>query len=210
MVTSTTRTTRDDSILQSGGADASRKVAVAGFYPNVTPEQMFRWGSFGGTYWRPIESNVTNRRYRNKHREFAWAKTIPDDKLTRTTYDKKINKFGVKVGSTLVEWEHKGWIKKKDPYGWVQWYCRYVERRKRPTHTDTAEDHRQMVRWLRLAGTRGRFRNRLIRLILEKRAKFDDPTVSPRIRQTLQHWAYKLTKKHYDAGVKRIRSKEKN
>ena len=23
-------------------------------------------------------------------------------------------------------WEESGWIKKQDPYGWFQWYCRYI------------------------------------------------------------------------------------
>ena len=29
------------------------------FKPNLTPKQMFRLGSFGGTYWRPIYSAIT-------------------------------------------------------------------------------------------------------------------------------------------------------
>ena len=30
------------------------------FKPNLSPRQMFKLGSFGGTYWRPIYSNITN------------------------------------------------------------------------------------------------------------------------------------------------------
>ena len=33
------------------------------FYPNLTPAEMFHLGSFGGTYWRPIYSQVTNINY---------------------------------------------------------------------------------------------------------------------------------------------------
>ena len=28
------------------------------FTPNLTPKEMFKAGSFGGTYWRPIQSGV--------------------------------------------------------------------------------------------------------------------------------------------------------
>ena len=34
-----------------------------------------------------------------------------------------------------------------------------------------------------------------INLIKRKNTKWNDMTISPKIRQTLQHWAYKLTKK---------------
>ena len=38
--------------------------------------------------------------------------------------------------------------------------------------------------------------------ILKKKGKWDDVTISPAIRQTLQHWGYKLTKKDYDSDIK--------
>ena len=28
------------------------------FRPNLSPRQMFKLGSFGGTYWRPIKSSI--------------------------------------------------------------------------------------------------------------------------------------------------------
>ena len=31
------------------------------FRPNLTPREMFKLGSFGGTYWRPIYSSVTKK-----------------------------------------------------------------------------------------------------------------------------------------------------
>jgi hypothetical protein len=37
------------------------------FRPNITPRQMFRLGSFGGTYWRSIYSRVTGKNYKNVH-----------------------------------------------------------------------------------------------------------------------------------------------
>ena len=31
------------------------------FQPNLTPREIFKLGSFGGTYWRPIYSAVTKK-----------------------------------------------------------------------------------------------------------------------------------------------------
>jgi len=31
------------------------------FRPNLTPREMFKLGSFGGTYWRQIKSDVTKK-----------------------------------------------------------------------------------------------------------------------------------------------------
>ena len=42
------------------------------FTPNLTPQQMFKKGSFGGTYWRPIKSSVTGKTYKNKILCSAW------------------------------------------------------------------------------------------------------------------------------------------
>ena len=39
------------------------------FTPNLTPRQMFKLGSFGGTYWRPIKSKFYNHILKNKHKK---------------------------------------------------------------------------------------------------------------------------------------------
>ena len=57
------------------------------------------------------------------------------------------------------------------------------------------EDKRQIGRWRRLAGKKGRFKTRLINMIKARGAKFDDAKISPVIRQLLQHWGYRLTQK---------------
>ena len=165
------------------------------FSPNLTPRQMFRLGSFGGTYWRPIYSAVTRRHYRDVHRSqfpASWWRGIPESALSRPfdEYDTGANRYKVRVGTTLQTWEDKGWITDHDPYGWVQWYCHYHNGRRIP-----GEDERQIGRWRRLAGPNGRFRRRLVSLVLKRGAAWDDASVSPRIRQTLQHWGYRLTKK---------------
>lgn len=166
------------------------------FTPNLTPKQIFELGSFGGTYWRPIKSKFFKKKLKNKHKKYIWLNNIDNDTLTRSfdEYDKKINKYGVKVGTTLEFWEEKGWIDKKDPYGWVQWYCEFYSGRR------SKDDERQISRWSKLAGSNGRFRKWLVTQILKKGTKddWDNYNISPAIRQTLQHWGYKLTKKDFD------------
>tara|TARA_A100001015_G_scaffold72047_1_gene79881 strand:+ start:1834 stop:2385 length:552 start_codon:yes stop_codon:yes gene_type:complete len=163
------------------------------FTPNLSPKEMFALGSFGGTYWRPIYSTVTNKNYKNKHKSYpnSWWKGLPDNWLTRDFehYDKSINKYGVKVGTTLEYWEEKKWITKYHPYGWVQWYCDFYSGKRSP------DDERQIDRWKKTAGPNSRFRRALINMILKKNSSYDDFTISPKIRQTLQHWGYVLTKK---------------
>ena len=94
------------------------------FRPNLSPREIFKMGSFGGTYWRPIYSSVSKKNYKNVHKKYpsSWWSGIPDDWLTRDwkDYDKSINKYGVKVGTTLEFWEAKNWITSYSSYGWFQ------------------------------------------------------------------------------------------
>jgi hypothetical protein len=169
------------------------------FRPNLTPREIFQLGSFGGTYWRPIESSVVNKRLKNVHKKYPknWWDGIPEDHLTRdfTNYDKSINKYGVKAGTTLDFWEEKGWITEYNPYGWVQWYCDFYNGRRCP------DDERQIRRWKKFSSNKGRFRNSLIRLVQKHGKTWDDYSVSPVIRQGLQHWGYVLTKKDFDDRI---------
>lgn len=162
------------------------------FRPNLTPQQIFERGSFGGTYWRPIYSTVTNKKYKNKHKKYpkVWF-DLPNNMLINewVNYDKSINKYNVKVGSTLEEWEEKEWINKKHPYGWVQWYCDFYSGER------CSDDERQITRWKRTAGPNSRFRKALINKIIKNNTSYNDYNISPKIRQTLQHWAYDLKKK---------------
>jgi len=163
------------------------------FRPNLTPIQIFKMGSFGGTYWRDIESSVTNKKYKSVYTKYPtdWFDTIPYNYmvLPYTLYDKNVNKYKVKVGSTLQEWQDKDWISKYHPYGWVQWYCDFYLGERCP------DDSRQIKRWLNLAGKNGRFRKSLVKKINTQNTTYNDMTVSPKIRQTLQHWGYRLAKK---------------
>ena len=173
------------------------------FTPNLTPSQIFRLGSFGGTYWRPIYSKTNKRNYKNVHKKYpkSWWKNIPEKKLSQSKYDKSINKYKVKVGTTLDFWESKKWISKYKPYGWMHWYCDFYNGKKSP------DDERQIKRWLGLAGPRGRFMRFLVTQILKKKGKWNDESISPKIRQVLQHWGYKLTKADFDREIKRRKKK---
>ena len=162
------------------------------FTPNLTPQQIFALGSFGGTYWRPIYSRITKQKYKDQHKEFKWLKKIDKKLLTSVICESKRNNYNVSVGTSLKFWEDKGWMNKHDPYGWVQWYCRFYTGRRIPV-----EDDRQIRRWLNFAGPKGRFRRRLINMCKKRRTEYNDYTVSPKIRQGLQHWAYELKKKDF-------------
>ena len=96
-------------------------------------------------------------------------------------YDVKVNKYGVKVGTSLRFCENKGWINSMDPYGWFQWYCRYWLGRR-------SDDNRQIKRWRAIVN---RFKSVLVKMIKDKVAKYDY-SVSPKIRQILLHWGYEL------------------
>jgi hypothetical protein len=164
------------------------------FKPNLTPKKIFTLGSFGGTYWRPIKHK--GKILKKRHNKYKWG--ISDAKMTLDfkNYDKSVNKYCKKVGTTLAFWRSKRWIKDQDPYGWVQWYAEYYIGRR------SSDDERQMKRWLGLAGPKGRFRKWLITNIVKQKGKWDDMSISPAIRQTLQHWGYKLTKKDFDNELK--------
>jgi hypothetical protein len=168
------------------------------FKPNLTPRDIFKLGSFGGTYWRPIYSSITKQNYNNEYKKFpkSWWKNIPEKHLSNEKYDISINKYKVKVGTSLNFWENKKWITKYDPYGWIQWYCNFYKGRR------TSDDERQIKRWENLAGKNGRFRKWLITQIVKNKGKWNDDTISPKIRQTLQHWGYRLTKKDFDYEIK--------
>lgn len=167
------------------------------FTPNLTPKQVFQMGAFGGTYFRTIKSTVTDKTHQGKTaiKEYpkSWFQGLDIEKeVISPDYDKKVNKYKVKCGSTLEAWESSDWIDKQDPYGWFQWYCYYKKGRR------TSDDERQIGRWLKLAGPNGRFRRTLMNKIIKGGTTYNDFSISPVIRQVLLHWGYQLTKKDLD------------
>ena len=168
------------------------------FTPNLTPREIFKLGSFGGTYWRPIKSKFFKNTLRNYHKKYpeSWWKGIPKEDLVSPDYDNSKNKYKVKVGLSLEYWESHDWIKKTSPYGWMNWYCDFYNGKR------STDDKRQITRWKQLTGPNGRFRKFLVTQILKKGGSWNDTTSSPKIRQVLQHWGYKLTKPDFDKEIK--------
>ena len=159
------------------------------FRPNVSPVDILLGGAFGGTYFRPIRSSVTDQMYSTEQvlqqtlpREWIALFDQPMIQLGSEKYNKSVNRYGVRCGGSLGMWESSGWISHIDPYGWFQWYCRFFNGRR------SADDSRQIDRWKRAAGPNGRFRCQLCNQIIK------DPTTtgSPAIRQNLLHWGTEI------------------
>ena len=78
-------------------------------------------------------------------------------------------------------------------------YCRFYLGRR------TEDDRRQVDRWKKCAGDKGRWRNNLISKIVRSGCAYDNFAVSPVVRQTLQHWGYKLTKDDFAKYAKKVK-----
>ena len=165
------------------------------FGVNKSPVEIISEGAFGETYFRDIYSGVNGKWYRNSWKEFKFLGNMDKKLYASSYYDVKVNKYGVKVGTSLRFWESKGWINSIDPYGCFQWYCRYWLGRRSSDASKTSganemsEDERQIKRWRAIVN---RFKSVLVRMIKDKGAKFDDYSVSPKITQILLHWGYEL------------------
>ena len=153
------------------------------FNLNKTPIEIIKEGVFGGTYFRDIYSCVNGKWYRNSWKEFNFLKDINPKLYASNYYDVNVNKYKVKCGSSLQFWENKGWVREQNPYGWFQWYCRYYLGRR------SNNDDRQIKRWINIVN---RFKSILIRMIKNKGVKYNDYSISPKIRQILLHWGYEL------------------
>ena len=158
------------------------------FQPRLLPREIFEAGAFGGAYFRPIKSGVTGKSYTNAADEFAeHFKGIPKEKISSKTADVSRNKYGVKAGQTLDAWEEKNWIKAQDPYGWIHWYCRFCINGRR-----SEDDARQVQRWLNYTGPKGRWRRNLVNKIKAAETSYDDPKISPVVRQGLLQWGWEV------------------
>ena len=56
------------------------------------------------------------------------------------------------------------------------------------------DDERQINRCKKIVS---RFRGKLVKMIKDAGSKFDDYSISPKIRQILLHWGYELTEKDF-------------
>ena len=88
------------------------------FHPNISPVNVIKKGAFGGTYFRDIYSNITDKFYKNSWKEFKELKNIDKKYYCSKFYDINLNYYKVEVGTSLRFREEKGWINEIDPYGW--------------------------------------------------------------------------------------------
>ena len=158
------------------------------FSPNKTPTEIIKEGAFGGTYFRDIYSSINEKQYKNSWKEFVHLKNFDSKFSASDYYDVNVNKYGVKSGTSLRFWGNKGWINKIDPYGWFQWYFRYWLGRR------SKDDKRQISRWKKIVS---RFKDKLVKMISDAGSKFDDYSISPKIRQILLLWHCELTEKDF-------------
>ena len=90
----------------------------------------------------------------------------------------------IKCGRTSSRiWENKGCIFAIDIYGWFQEYFRYW------FYRNYLDNRRQISKWKRIVG---RFRGKLVKMIKDINCRFDDDSISPKLRQMLLHWGYEF------------------
>ena len=158
------------------------------FSPNKTPIETIKDGAFCRTYFRDIYFNINEKWYKNSLKEFIDLKKIDAKFYLSDYYDVNVSKYSVKCGTSLKFQENKGLINELDPYGWFQWYFRdWLGRR-------SIDDKREVDRWKKIVS---RFRGKLVKMIKSSGGKYDDYSISPKIRQVLLHWGYKLKEKDF-------------
>lgn len=182
-----------DSAEDNSGYGKLRFADAPHFTPNLTPEEMMRLGSFGGTYWRPFDSRILRKRLVEDFSEYPpeWTEGIDKERyLCSNEYDNEVNQYGVRASQTIEQWEDAGWIRPQDPRGWTQWYCRFYLGRRTP------DDERQIRRMLNAVGPRGRFKTGLAKSIAAAGGaeQWNNYDIAPVSRQTLQHWATRITR----------------
>ena len=133
------------------------------FNPDLTPREMLQLGVFGGKYMTDC------------------LQEFPDDwfqqaRLCHEFHDPALNCFKVNASSSLQTWRQKNWIRREDPRGWFQWYCRYYMGRRSP------DDEWQIARWKAM--------KRHLAQFLNSPHLQGDWHFHPRQRQALLHWAY--------------------
>lgn len=135
------------------------------FKPELTPKEMLELGVFGGRYMRDCQDEFPKDWFKK-------AKLYPEG---LPGHDKKLNYFEVDASHPLEVWEKNGWIRKQDPRGWFQWYCRYYMGRR------SEDDERQIKRWVA-------YRRHATQV--RKNCRSKDLSCRRKQRQSLLHWAY--------------------
>jgi hypothetical protein len=154
------------------------------FYPNLTPRQVIEAGAFGGCYFGvDVGANLDD--YKEL---FEYHFDGVDTRLyLGKTYKAKLNLFRVRSGMDYNYWKTMGWMHERDPYGWFEHYCKYSMGMR------GEDDSRQIQRWQDFCGVNGRWRNNIYRKIHQS----GNVNISPRICQSLLHWAYMVNEEDY-------------
>ena len=71
------------------------------FGANKTPIEVIKEGSFGGTYFRDIYSNVNKKWYKKSWKEFNQLKNIDHKYYCSDYYNISVNKHSVKCRTSL-------------------------------------------------------------------------------------------------------------
>lgn len=162
------------------------------FTPNVSPARMLHAGVHGGTLYAPHESRVLRRPLADDWRDDLppeWLAGLDvERKVAAGSYDEGVNRWRVKAGQSLGEWERQGWVWPGDPRGWGQWYVRFWRGRR-----VAGEDERQVGRWERCVGAKGRWRRRLEKEVDGRRERGGEMGRGERVvRQICLQWGWEM------------------
>ncbi|OCF33588.1 hypothetical protein I316_04661 [Kwoniella heveanensis BCC8398] len=169
------------------------------FTPNLTPEDMFAGGAFGGGFFADTYSNILKSPMSASDDIATLSFTLPNARklLTNPIPDGENNRFRVRAGQSLQEWEKAGWIWGQDPRGWAQWYVRFWEGRR------CEDDERQVRRWLKVAGPTGRFKRALLKKLVQSggQSALADEDIGAVLRQCLWQWGYEMTEVEFERAM---------
>ena len=154
------------------------------FYPILTPTEMLQEGIFGGSYFG-VEKLQGDQDYLPL---FESLGDIDPSLYLGNKYRPKLNKFKVRSGMPYEYWRDMNWMHEDDPYGWLEWYCKYYMGRRHP------DDDRQIRRWQDFCGVNGRWRHNIYKKIHES----GDWTIGKRVQQSLLHWGYAVNEEDYE------------
>ena len=78
------------------------------FGTNKTPVKVIKEGTFGRIYFREIFPSINGKWYRMSWKEFDVLKNIDPKLYCSNYYDVRVNKYGVKCGTSIRFWENNG------------------------------------------------------------------------------------------------------
>ena len=154
------------------------------FKPMLSPREIIEAGAFGGNYFG-VDVGANLEDYT---RLFKYHFDGVDEGLYMgEKYSPKKNALKVRSGMSYEYWKEMGWMYKRDPYGWFEWYCKYR------MGLRCKDDDRQIRRWFNFCGPTGRWRLNVYKKIHDK----GDWMTGKIVQQSLLHWGYFCNKEHY-------------